>query len=902
MEKSLESFVSTLDTSPLKKHREMKLRTFLLAFVTATAFFLPYIITGHGYFIFYGDFNVQQIPFYQLCHRMLRGGTIGWDWGTDLGVNFIGSYSFYTLGSPFFWLTLPFPEWMLPYMMGPLLILKFSCAALTAYIYIRRFTKTPHAACLGGLLYAFSGFSVYNIFFNHFHEAIVFFPLLLTALEIYITENKRGYLLAAVFACSTVNYFFFFGMVIFVVIYWFVRLLTGNYKISAGRFFFMLLECILGLLLSSAILIPSILSVLQNSRLDSTLYGWGAVLHPRGQIYLNILEIFFFPPDIPARPVFFPSADVKWSSLGGWLPVFGLVGVLTWMRTNKKHWINYIVWISLFMAMVPILNSSFVMFNTAYYARWFYMPILILCLATAMACEDRSANWKPSYRWVAAITVITTLVFGLMPSERDENGNYTKFGLYTNPDDSTYTVRFWVTCAIALISLVVLRVLLSYIKENRKRFIKASIAMVSIVSVIYAAFFVGCGVSHSYSIERVMIPQLIEGEVELPGDSDTYRIDVYDGVDNTAMYLGYSSINAFHSIVPGSVTEFYEYIGEERGVASRPTTDCYSIRGLLSVKYLVNSTELESFISDEGETKMPGFVYTDDINGYRVFENKYYVPYGFTYDYFLSRSDCNTINQYSRANAMLKAIVLEDEDVIKHADILTPLTQKYRIGEGSTAATPLLTGYTEYIEDCKARAATAAYSFERDSNGGFTAKIDLDRENLVFFSVPYENGWKAYVNGEETEIVKANIGFMAVRAAAGENEIKFIYETPGLRLGITVTAGALLCSLIYIIICTVLRKRHPDKWAVEYPEGRLLRERFDSYDRDDNLEALEEKQDEIDEYYSGINIRDNDERPSEFDGGFTVDTTVLDRHAETNNTADVNDPDSTEFTPPDESN
>ena len=28
----------------------------------------------------------------------------------------------------------------------------------------------------------FSGFSVYNIFFNHFHEAIVVFPLLLWAL------------------------------------------------------------------------------------------------------------------------------------------------------------------------------------------------------------------------------------------------------------------------------------------------------------------------------------------------------------------------------------------------------------------------------------------------------------------------------------------------------------------------------------------------------------------------------------------------------------------------------------------------------------------------------------------------------------------------------------------------
>ena len=34
-----------------------------------------------------------------------------------------------------------------------------------------------------GSLSDFSGFSLYNIVFNHFHEAICFFPLLLYALE-----------------------------------------------------------------------------------------------------------------------------------------------------------------------------------------------------------------------------------------------------------------------------------------------------------------------------------------------------------------------------------------------------------------------------------------------------------------------------------------------------------------------------------------------------------------------------------------------------------------------------------------------------------------------------------------------------------------------------------------------
>ena len=41
-------------------------------------------------------------------------------------------------------------------------------------------------------MYAFSGYSIYNIFFNHFHEVIAFFPLLLIAMEEYFVDGRRG--------------------------------------------------------------------------------------------------------------------------------------------------------------------------------------------------------------------------------------------------------------------------------------------------------------------------------------------------------------------------------------------------------------------------------------------------------------------------------------------------------------------------------------------------------------------------------------------------------------------------------------------------------------------------------------------------------------------------------------
>ena len=182
--------------------RNCYLKAFVYGLCISFLLFIPFILVDEGLFLFYGDFNVQQVPFYQMCHDAVRSGNVKWSWTTDLGANFVGSYSFYLLGSPFFWLTIPFPSEAVPYLMGPLLILKFACASLTGTIFIRRYVKDSSSAVLGGLLYGFSGFSVYNIFFNHFHEAIIVFPLLLWALDEYMEKRRRGVFAFMVFLSS----------------------------------------------------------------------------------------------------------------------------------------------------------------------------------------------------------------------------------------------------------------------------------------------------------------------------------------------------------------------------------------------------------------------------------------------------------------------------------------------------------------------------------------------------------------------------------------------------------------------------------------------------------------------------------------------------------------------------
>ncbi|HPF57108.1 MAG TPA: YfhO family protein, partial [Clostridiales bacterium] len=169
--------------NPLIKKREnlMVWKVFLTALGIGIVMILPFIIKDGGYFFYYGDYNVQQVPFWQYCAEQVKSGNFFWSWETDLGSDFISAYSFYTIGSPFFWLAMIFPSSWMPALMGPLMMLKMAVAAVGAFLYMRRYIKDPDYAMIGALLYAFSSYTIYNIFFNHFIDVVAVFPFMLLA-------------------------------------------------------------------------------------------------------------------------------------------------------------------------------------------------------------------------------------------------------------------------------------------------------------------------------------------------------------------------------------------------------------------------------------------------------------------------------------------------------------------------------------------------------------------------------------------------------------------------------------------------------------------------------------------------------------------------------------------------
>lgn len=745
-------------------------KAFLLALGVSTLLFLPFVIQDGGCFFYVGDFNLQQIPFYQVAHEAVRSGAWGWSWVTDLGANFIGSYSFYLLFSPFFWLTVPFPTTAIPYLMAPLLALKFAVAALCAFLYLRRMVEKEHSAILGALLYAFSGYMLQAIFFNMFLDVAAFFPLLLLGLELLVTERRRGVFALAVALNAVVNYWCFAGEAVFLLLYFLVRSISPGWSKQPRAFWRAGLEAMLGVGLAGVVLIPSALAVMGIPRAGELLTGLDLLRYSEPQRLLFILGSLFLPA-FPINSAVYPDRATAIASVGVFLPLFGAAGGIAYGAARRRDWLTRLLLLLLVMALVPGLNALFSGLNVTYYARWFYMPALLLALATVRALEDKKISWKPGL----VVSMVAIVAFPILHSlAKGKNTTYMQLPI-------------GLCLAGAALGLFALWLCLRQRDGPRfsRRILWAAMAMSLLLG--YSTLLQGRQIEdkdRTYLTET-MLPG--REQLTLP-EAPFGRAEFFTMEINTGMYWDTPSIQSFHSIVPPSVTAFYQSLGIERRVDVRPGVDRYPLRALLSVRWLVIPKEVSE------QSPMPGYTYHSTQLGCNIYENQRFLPVGFAYDRSITQAQFDTVPEEKRERLLLRGLLPEGSDF---EDILNPLTEE----EIKDLRDPL------HKVDIANRQAMGSYALSVDK-AGFTSRIRLEQELPVFYSVPWEQGWSATVDGTPTEILRANVGFMTVRVPAGDHEIRFTYRTPGLLPGKAVSAVSALLLALWIM-ARRLKQQHP---------------------------------------------------------------------------------------------
>lgn len=85
--------------------------------------------------------------------------------------------------------------------------------------------------------------------------------------------------------------------------------------------------------------------------------------------------------------------------------------------------------------------------------------------------------------------------------------------------------------------------------------------------------------------------------------------------------------------------------------------------------------------------------------------------------------------------------------------------------------------------------------------------IEAKADGLMYTSIPYESGWSAFVDGEETEITPVADAMCALYLDKGSHEITFKYSPAGFVPGVIAGAAALLIFIVMIVATHLYRKR-----------------------------------------------------------------------------------------------
>ena len=118
--------------------------------------------------------------------------------------------------------------------------------------------------------------------------------------------------------------------------------------------------------------------------------------------------------------------------------------------------------------------------------------------------------------------------------------------------------------------------------------------------------------------------------------------------------------------------------------------------------------------------------------------------------------------------------------------------------------------YSKQVDELK-KDTLQKLDFNKLENSGatneITGEISLKEDKILLLTIPYSNGWKAYVDGKESEILRANTMFSALELTKGKHTIRLSYDTPGFKIGIILSALGILAFAGFAAFIIAKRKR-----------------------------------------------------------------------------------------------
>ena len=826
-----------------------------------------------------------------------------WDMHIGYGSDILTTLHYYVIGDPLTLFSVFVPEKNTEILYEILIFVRIYLAGITFSIYCFYRENPKQATFIGCLVYIFAGWTIYaSMKHPYFSNPMIYLPLVLMGIDKVYKKEKPYLFIWATAVAAMSNFYFFYMISIFMVLYAAFRYFGIFRKRSVKDVFQWFLKFagfyLVALMIAALIFLPVVMTLFGTERFQAQNYV--PLLYDRiyYEKYLGCL---------------IGENMIQWGVAG--YSAVAMAGVFVIFSKKKKYTglkLGFVL-LNLFL-LIPfaghVLNGFSYVSN-----RWIWAYGMLIAYILVQAYPELFTLQMREKRRIFIMLLVYCVLALVSKSARTERNSM----------------------AVMLLVLAVFTVLSYGNIFMQGKYLCGMLVAVLVTSIIL-------NVSYQYSYEKNYLSEFEEKDraleelqdgpdrtiLSLDGSSSS-RYDQYKtgSYVNTAMYMGTNSTSYYFSVANGNISRFFEemYLNTPWDYHYSSLDGRTILDRLASVKYFA--------VKRNGYGYIP-YGYDEEAAStkkYRIYEDEDSLPLGYTYDSWISREKYEKLSVTEKQQALLQGAVVENSSLPetqlsfddKKADFTLEAGKGCKIKDGKVIVTKknakISIGYrgepksevyliaknldfsayspreqvsdkkwnslTEYeknqilYEDDNWRywkeskesavevslgavdktiriftdkyngysgrhnfllnmgyknysAGTMTLTFSMPGEYTFddlylvcqpmesvekqteklgkeslenvsmetnkiTGDIDVSSDKFLVFSIPYSDGFRAYVDGKKVDLIKANSMYMGIELKKGKHEIVLIYCTPYIVPGLILTATGLLLFLLIVV-------------------------------------------------------------------------------------------------------
>ncbi len=597
----------------------------------------PFILGNDQLF----QYNIFYKEWVRLIKEFIKNRSLPmYSWNMYLGTDFYSAMGYYCTGDIFLPIICLFHNNIELALLIETILCVYISAILMNTLLIQNEVNDEFNRILISIIYAIGGMA--SLYFGNymFHRFYAFLPLLFIGLHRYFKYKRVSVFVLATAILFLQNYYFMFPTLIFLLMYSIMFEVKNkkNFKIIFKDFLNLLLPLIVGFLISAIVTLPSMMYLLNNSRVGVS--SFDGVLWPLNT-YIGLLMSL-----ISLNPV--------------------ETGFDIFQNAGQAHVYQF----TLFITIIPLISSI------KYFAKKENRPelVLFILLVLMMSIKPLSSLMhgfsNPSFRWIFIINFYILLISGKgmedIKLDNDKKIVYAYFVLYLlsfallavfGYINSNKIEHIYILC----VSLIVAIAIVCLYGKNRTVGIILSILEVVCFESYYLKLETSGVQNYDESIDylEMQYDQSIDEDIAYRYNH-SYKNNNPDSVlnQNKSLDYGFMSTATYNSMTDSNVDLFNELAKTNRDLDWVLYVDDYYANTMLGVKYYIVYNESELPVNGE-------FEYAYNLDYLKVYKNLNYKGFGYSASkikYTKDFIDTSDFNEY---------ILIDDEniDISSYSDL-----------------------------------------------------------------------------------------------------------------------------------------------------------------------------------------------------------------------------------------